>query len=233
LPNFGGSSANLQKIGPRIKITPHLNDSDEVRLDVDEQISDIQSVPEKGNTYGSVTFIERSATTTLTVKDEETVVIAGLVRDRTARSETKVPVLGDIPLLGVLFRSSSQQVQKSNLVLVLTPHIIRDRADRQRIFQRKMDERQEMIDHAAVFSDIKWEPPKDYAHTRGLLAEIRKQYAEVDEKRVLEGMRASREMKTHTPQEARELPTPLQTWGASAEPAHAAPAPTGKPVLEK
>ncbi len=149
LPTASSVGANYRGIGPRVKLTPHLNDSNQVRLDVDEAISDIQNQPAPGDTFGTISYVERTATTTL--EDGHTVVIGGLMRNRVARSETKVPLFGDLPLLGALFRSRTDKVEKSNLILVLTPHIIRDDTDMKRIFQRKMDERQELIDHDALF----------------------------------------------------------------------------------
>ena len=225
IPTVSGAATNLQSIGPRVKITPHLNESDEVRLDVDETISDIESRPKPGDTYGSVTFIERVATTTLTVKDNETIVIGGLVRNQTTRTETKVPILGDIPLLGVLFRSTADAVEKSNLVLILTPHIIRDQIDMRNIFERKMQERQELLDRATVFNETQYTPPKSYAHARGLLQDVRRGYHDVDEKRKLEEMRAPRDVRTHAPQEPLLLPADAPPWsGAGKSPAPALPA---------
>jgi general secretion pathway protein D len=216
-------------IGPRIKVTPHLNDSDEVRIDVEEVISDVASVPDKSDVYGSVSFIERSASTTTTVKDGETVVIAGLVRNRSARTETKVPVLGDIPILGVLFRTSSETTEKSNLVLVMTPHIIRDQSDMRRIVERMEQERQDMIDHEVIFGET-WEPPKDYAHTRGLLNRMRNESRAIDEKRRLDDLRAPREVKAHEGTAPIDLPAPTQTWGG---PTQAAPAGPARPAADK
>jgi len=229
IPGTTNSNANMQKIGPRVKITPHLNESDEIRLDVDEQISDIVSQPAKGDTYGSVISVERSAQTTLTVKDEETVVIAGLMKNNITKTVDKVPLLGDIPVLGALFRNTSEKVTKSNLVLVLTPHIMRDKADRVRIFEKKMEERQAMIDHAALFGGQPWTPRKDYAHARGLVGEIRKAYGETANKAALERARNRRETKTHEPQEPVEMPTPIQTWGGTSDSSPSKP-PAGKPV---
>jgi general secretion pathway protein D len=183
VPNVGSTVANnYRPIGPRIKVTPHLNDSDEVRLDVDEMISDVQSAPDKGDTYGTVSYLERTATTTLTVKDGETIVIGGLVRSRLTRSETKVPLLGDIPLLGMLFRTRKDAMEKSNLILILTPHIIRDSTDLRRIFERKMQERQELMDRESIFASDDWAAPRDYAKTRGLLGDIRLTQREVARK---------------------------------------------------
>jgi general secretion pathway protein D len=216
VPNVGSTVANNYKpIGPRIKITPHLNDSDQVRLDVDEMISDIQGAPDKGDTFGTVSYLERTATTTVTVKDGETIVIGGLVRSRVTRQETKVPILGDIPLLGLLFRTRKDQMEKSNLILILTPHIIRDSNDLRRIFQRKMDERQELMDHESIFSNMKWAPPKDYSRTRGLVGDVRQAQLAVaaKQKEVAEAVQ-DREV-GQTPQEGLDMPVPQSPAGGS------------------
>lgn len=178
-----GVAASYRGIGPRVKVTPHLNDSDQVRLDVEEVISDIQNAPGPGDTFGTVSYLERTATTTLTVKNGQTIVIGGLVRSRLARQESKVPVLGDIPLLGVFFRTRHDEVQKSNLVLVLTPHIVRDEEDMRAIYERKMQERQEPLDRDAVFEGQEWSAPRDWRRTRGLLAHVRDAQMDVDRRR--------------------------------------------------
>jgi general secretion pathway protein D len=87
-------------------------------------------------------------------------------------TERKVPVLGDIPLLGALFRRRERTKQKRNLILFLTPYVVRDQSDLRRIFERKMQERQEFLDRYFVFGDQEYEPPVDYSRTRGLVLEI-------------------------------------------------------------
>ena len=232
VPNVGSTVANNYKpIGPRIKVTPHLNDSDQVRLDVDEQISDVQSTPDKGDTYGTLSYLERTATTTLTVKDGETIVIGGLVRSRITRSETKVPILGDIPLLGLLFRTRGDHMEKSNLILILTPHIIRDSTDLRRIFERKMQERQELMDRESIFKDDKWSPPKDYSRTRGLLSDIRlTQRAIALKKKENDEMPTSVET-VQVAQPPLEMPVPQTPAGGGAKPTAPSPAPGGGPGL--
>lgn len=203
---LGFGTAPRQDIGTKIKIVPHLNDSDEVRLEVTEEISDVTGEQPVGS-LGAVPFAKRTAQTQLVVKDQQTVVIGGLVRNRIARTDTKIPLLGDIPLLGVLFRSSSTSLQKSNLVLVLTPYIIREQADLRAVFERKMQERQEFLDHYFVFSDqTDYQPPKDYSRTNGLLEEIRQSYQELAEKKRLEELGRPREIKTHEPGQPIDLP---------------------------
>jgi len=204
-----GATAPRQDIGTKVKIVPHLNQSDEVRLEVTEEISDVTGQQPIG-TLGVVPFAKRTAQTQLVVKDQQPVVIGGLVRNRVARTDTKIPLLGDIPVLGALFRSRSSSMQKSNLILVLTPYIIREQSDLRGVFERKMQERQEFLDHYFVFAEQnEYEPPKDYSRTNGLLEDIRQSYGEVDEQRRLEELTRPREMKTHEPGQPLELPTPV------------------------
>jgi general secretion pathway protein D len=209
LGGFGGfGTAPRQDIGTKVKIVPHLNDSDEVRLEVTEEISDVTGQQPIG-TLGVVPFSKRTAQTQLVVKDQQTVVIGGLVRNRIARTDTKIPLLGDIPVLGALFRSRSSAMQKSNLILVLTPYIIREQSDLRTVFERKMQERQEFLDHYFVFSDqTEYEPPKDYSRMNGLLEDIRQSYGEVEDQRRLDELTRPREMKTHEPGQPLELPAP-------------------------
>jgi general secretion pathway protein D len=222
LSSFG--TAPRQDIGTKVKITPHLNDSDEVRLEVSEEISDTAGLPPVGS-LGAQPFSKRTAQTQLVVKDQQTVVIGGLVRTYIARTDTKIPLLGDIPVLGALFRSTSTSMQKANLVLVLTPYIIREQEDLRTVFERKMQERQEFLDHYFVFSDeTQYEPPKDYSRTNGLLEDIRQSYAEVEDQRRLDDLTRPREMKTHEPGQPLELPSLGADSPTTARPEGPAPA---------
>jgi general secretion pathway protein D len=224
LGGFGGT-APRQDIGTKVKIVPHLNDSDEVRLEVTEEISDVTGQQPLG-TLGVVPFSKRTAQTQLVVKDQQSVVIGGLVRNRIARTDTKIPLLGDIPVLGALFRSRSSSMQKSNLILVLTPYIIREQADLRLVFERKMQERQEFLDHYFVFSDLtEYEPPKDYSRTNGLLEDIRRSYSEADDQRRLDELTRPRTLKTHEPGQPLELPMPVNERPPGGGPPGNAPAP--------
>ena len=230
---MGGGAAPRIEVGTKIKVTPHLNDSNEVRLEVQEEISDVTGDPQ--GTLGVVPFARRVANTTLVVKDQQTVVIGGLNRNRMVHSTTKIPLLGDIPVLGALFRSSSDTLHKSNLILVLTPHIIRDQDDLRTVFERKMQERQEFLDHYFVFTDQgDYQPPKDYSRTTGLLEDIRKAYGDVDEKRKLDELTRKPEPLSHTPGQPIELPATPNHGGvpggsvpANSGAAPIAPAPQG------
>jgi general secretion pathway protein D len=216
------STPQYATLGPRIKITPHVNDSDDVRLDIEEQISDA-GVVDSGS-LGTLSYNERDATTTLTVKDQQTVVIGGLVRDNVTHTATKIPILGDIPLLGMLFRSTTDNVVKQNLVLILTPYIIRDQDDLRRIFERKMEERQDFIDHTALFTSHVYDPPRDYVRAEGLLGCVRKEYRQVAARQAIERLRAPRELQTHDGVPAIDLPEPSLASPHAATPEPSRPA---------
>jgi len=212
----GGGIAPRQDIGTKVKITPHLNDSDEVRLEVSEEISDVTGLQPLGS-LGAVPFAKRTVTTQLVIKDQQTVVFGGLMRSRVARTDTKIPLLGDLPVLGALFRSRSSTLQKSNLILVLTPYIVREQADLRTVFERKMQERQEFLDHYFVFADTnEYQAPKDYSRMTGLLEDIRQSYGDADQERRLEDLKRPRELMTHQPGQPLELPGPVRVDGTTA-----------------
>jgi general secretion pathway protein D len=231
LGGLGGFQAPRQDIGTKIKVIPHVNDSDQVRLELTEEISDAGSPI---GAIGAIPINKRTANTTLIVRDQQTVVIGGLVRDRVTHGITKIPVLGDIPVLGVLFRQSQSQNQKSNLLLVLTPYIIRDQDDLRAVFERKMQERQEFLDRYFVFNeDNAWTPPRDYSRANGLVEDIRQSMIKMDEKERLErDTLAKHGPRTH---ETPAQPIPLPALGGAggrgdageaAAPAKNAPATT-------
>ncbi len=165
----GLGSVARQDVGTTIRVVPHINENNEVRLEIEEEISEQGAT---SGTLGVVSINRRTARTEVMVRDQQTIVIGGLMRDAIQNSEDKVPVLGDIPILGALFRKTSKQKRKTNLLLILTPYIIRDPGDLREIFERKMQERQQMIDRYFVFGEDKFEPHIDYTRTRGLVAEI-------------------------------------------------------------
>lgn len=112
-----------------------------MRLEIEEEVEDVQSIDP---VLGPRTTT-RQARSTVVVQDQQTIVIGGLMRDTQSLDVNKVPVLGDIPLIGNLFRNRTTRNVKTNLLLLLTPYIIRDPQDFQEIFRRKMEEREEFL----------------------------------------------------------------------------------------
>ncbi|MEM7135271.1 MAG: type II secretion system secretin GspD [Myxococcota bacterium] len=165
----GAGTVARQDVGTTIRIVPHINENDEVRLEIEEEISE-QGVT--SGTLGVVSINRRTARTQVMVRDQQTIVIGGLMRDAVQDTESKVPALGDAPVVGALFRRTNKRRRKTNLLLILTPYIVRDPADIRAIFERKLQERQQVIDRYFVFGEDEFEPHIDYSRTRGLVAEI-------------------------------------------------------------
>lgn len=157
-----------QDIGVTLNVTPQINEGDFVTLKINQEITAIQSVDANGPTLSN-----RRATTTVTVKDQQTVVIGGLMEDRTTTTVNKVPILGDIPVLGYLFRHQTKLKSKTNLIIVLTPHIIKDQSDFRRILEQKLEERRKFIEQFTSGNDAALDIDLDYRRKKGALDEIR------------------------------------------------------------
>ena len=178
----GFGAGGRQNVGTTIRITPHINDAGEIRLEIEETISEA-GAPQ--GQLGVVPIQQRVAKTQVLVRDQQTVVIGGLMRDRVATTEDKIPILGDIPIIGALFRRETRTTEKTNLLLFLTPYIIRSAEDLRSIFERKMRERQEFLDRYFVFGNHDYEPVLDFSRTRGLVLEIFNELTAIDEERDL------------------------------------------------
>jgi len=158
-----------QNVELRLRIKPQISASDTVRLEVDEQTEEIASTdPQLGPTTS-----KRSAKTTVVVKDQETVVLGGLIQERTVKGVSKVPFLGSLPILGWFFRNESTTRTKTNLLLFLTPYIIRDQTDYRRIFERKLAERAEFVKRFYGESTT-YQANVDYERKPGLLRKLRR-----------------------------------------------------------
>lgn len=172
LGGFGGfgtafGTIQRQNVDLKLSVKPQINESDYVRLVITEQIEEIAS---KDPILGPTTS-KRTAKTTVVARDQETVVIGGIMQDRLVESVSKVPLLGDIPVLGHLFRSQTRQKIKTNLLLFLTPYIIRDSSDFRRIFERKMKERQQFVEQFYGASTA-YDVAIDFARKPGPLARM-------------------------------------------------------------
>jgi general secretion pathway protein D len=197
----GGGSVPRQDVGTTVQITPHLNDADEIRLEISEEIS-AAGAPEQSGNLGVRSVSRTKAKTEVVVRDQQTVVIGGLMRDQVTTAQSKVPVLGDIPLIGMLFRTTDKSKTKKNLLLFLTPYIIRTPDDLRAIYERKMRERQEFLDRYFVFSDSSYEAPIDYSRTRGLVSEIMRQLDDLAAENKLMAEAAAKPIPTHEPRTA-------------------------------
>ncbi len=123
------SSVSPEDIGVILTVTPSINPEGFVRMQLEPEISRLSlQTTQISENFNSPVVTRRRATTTVTVKDGQTVVIGGLISDRFERVDKKIPLLGDIPLVGTLFRQFKESTSKTELLIVLTPHVVRSPA---------------------------------------------------------------------------------------------------------
>ncbi|HTR44276.1 MAG TPA: type II secretion system secretin GspD [Thermodesulfovibrionales bacterium] len=115
-----------QDVGIILKITPQITEGDHVKLDIYLENSSVVNQSTQITVSVGPTINKRSTKTAVVVKDNQTVVIGGLLQDTTEDQITKVPLLGDIPFLGQLFQSKTTSRQKTNLIVFLNPHVIKE-----------------------------------------------------------------------------------------------------------
>ncbi len=144
------SSIERKDVGITLRITPQITEGDFVKLDIYQEISSVKQEP---NTEVLIsvgpTTTKRSTSTSVVVKDNQTVVIGGLMEEKKSATIDKVPLLGDLPLLGWIFKSESLTKEKTNLLVFLTPHIVRDAESMGRITEEKRREFDETLRSAS------------------------------------------------------------------------------------
>lgn len=110
-----------QEVGVKLKVTPQINDGSAVQLTIEQEVSSVS-----GNTAVDISINKRAIKTTVMADDGGMVVLGGLIDEDVQESVSKVPLLGDIPILGHLFRSTSTSKRKRNLIVFIRPTIVRD-----------------------------------------------------------------------------------------------------------
>ncbi len=153
--NLDFSNYEFKDVGVTLKITPQINQDRFVRLKLSQEVSQVSD----DTTLGLPTTLKRSAKTTVIIKDGQTLVIGGLI-DKTLNASTyKVPVLGDIPLLGNLFKSKSRSDAKTNLFIFITPHIVENPSEAKKVYEEKREEIEKIRE--GVIKMYKREKPSD------------------------------------------------------------------------
>lgn len=150
-----------EDVGLTLEVTPHIHDGNLVRLKVHSEVSEVDpaslSVIGAQGSADLITNI-RTIDTTILVDDQEVIIIGGLIRDKETSNESKVPLLGSIPGIGFLFRSTTTTTQKQNLLVFLRPTVLDSRAAITSATQRKFNNVYEVEiegrDPANVISDL-------------------------------------------------------------------------------
>ena len=139
--NLSNTFATIERedVGITLRLTPQISEGAVVRMALFEEVSAIIPNPTlNANEVGPTTTV-RSASTTITVKDGQTVAIGGLISDSITARESKVPFLGDVPVLGSFFKKNDSEKNKINLLIFLTPHIIKDERDAATVSKAERD----------------------------------------------------------------------------------------------
>jgi type II secretory pathway component GspD/PulD (secretin) len=148
----GGSQVSYTNVGTILQVTPRISANDNIWLKVSPQVSSyagIQSQTVGGVTYQADLFDFRTFDTQVLIPNSHTLVMGGLVQDNPQSTSTKVPLLGDIPYLGYAFRSESKTTTKDNLLIFITPTIVKDtdfHATDTQFLNSKAQKRQPMLD---------------------------------------------------------------------------------------
>jgi len=121
-----------KEVGVKLKVVPQINEGNAVKLAIEQEVSGVN-----GNTGVDISFATRRLTTTVMADSGQIVVLGGLINEEVQESVQKVPFLGDIPVLGHLFKSSSSKKTKKNLMIFIKPTIIRDGMTMEGIAGRK------------------------------------------------------------------------------------------------
>ncbi|HBE9179044.1 TPA: type II secretion system secretin GspD [Serratia fonticola] len=175
------NTVERKTVGIKLKVKPQINEGDSVLLEIEQEVSSVADAASSSSANLGATFNTRTVNNAVLVGSGETVVVGGLL-DKTVRDSTdKVPVLGDIPVLGYLFRSNSKQVSKRNLMLFIRPSIIRDRdqyrhasSEKYQAFNQEQDQQRGKQGSAATLNNevLKLPPDQNGATFRQVNAAI-------------------------------------------------------------
>jgi general secretion pathway protein D len=118
------NSISFRSTGVILGITPRIGDNGRIQLEIDQEVSEVKRTDTSD--LDSPTISQRRVKTSVAVGDGESILLAGLMRDRNEVLHDKVPLVGDIPVVGNLFKNKSNDIQRTELFIAITPHVVRD-----------------------------------------------------------------------------------------------------------
>ena len=156
------NTVEYRDVGVILTVTPRISPDGFVRMEVAPEISSLSASPvDFGTGVSAPVFNTRGATTTVSVQSGHTIIIGGLISTIDEEVVQKVPILGDIPLLGILFRDKSVRKTRTELLIILTPHVLNNISDTDRVTRENIQR-----------SNIQNQPGRDENQER-LLEELR------------------------------------------------------------
>ena len=133
-------SFEYRDVGKILKITPHVTEGRQVRMQINLEVTQIDQTATLLTSTTQPVTLKRTVDTTVIVQDSQTIVIGGLIEDVTTDNQSKVPMLGDVPILGWLFRDSSEKRERTNLYVFLTPRVIKNPAEAESVLKEKQEQ---------------------------------------------------------------------------------------------
>lgn len=134
------NSITMQDTGVILSVTPRINESGRVQLDIEQEVSSV--VKTTTSNIDSPTIQQRRVKTTVVVSDGEVLALGGMIQDSASKSSNQLPILGDIPGIGAVFANRKDSVQKTELVILITPKVVRDGTESRLVteeYRRKMN----------------------------------------------------------------------------------------------
>ena len=154
------NSISMRDTGVILSVTPRVNENGRVQLDIEQEVSGV--VKTTTSNIDSPTIQQRRVKTTVVVNDGEVLALGGMIQDQVSRTSARIPIVGDIPVLGKAFGSNGDTKKKTELVILITPRVSRDRAESREIteeYRRKISA---------------YMPPSATARKRGPMPAIRR-----------------------------------------------------------
>ena len=130
----------MQDTGVILSVTPRINESGRVQLEIEQEVSAVVKTTSSG--IDSPTIQQRRVKTTVVVNDGEVLALGGMIQEQANKTSNQVPLLGDIPGLGAAFSNRNNDVQKTELIILITPRVVRDGTESRLVteeYRRKMN----------------------------------------------------------------------------------------------
>jgi general secretion pathway protein D len=153
------NSVAYQETGVILQVVPKVNSGGLVTLDISQEVSDVATT--SSSTIDSPTFSERKVRSHVVIQDGQTVGLAGLIRDNVSRGNSGIPYLKDIPVLGSLFSTQDNTRQRTELLILITPHVLQDQRDARSLTQ---DMREKLTNAGLVPQELQALPPSGSAN---------------------------------------------------------------------
>jgi len=159
------NSVDYHSTGVILQVTPRVNSGGLVTLDIAQEVSDVAPTPATNTVTGSPTFDDRIVRTRVAVQDGQTVGMAGLIRDSSSEENNGIPFLKDIPVLSTLFSSQSNNRNRTELLVLITPHVVHDQRDARALTE---DLRSQLINAGLVPQQLQRKGVPGLANPNGL-----------------------------------------------------------------